>query len=1189
MTNVAPDTAPASENTASYDKNTQEIALDLGGGQKLVLPQREDNLLGGMSIPRRFSKAGVNPYDEIEWERRDVVIMDYATGKPNFQRLGVEVPAQWADNAVRITVGKYLFGNEPGTPEYEDSLKQVFDRISNTYTVWGWKHGYFASLGDALTFNHELKALQIKQLWAPNSPVWFNVGIWEQWRWGRPDLRKIFTDRGNKAYKAFLSQGELSVTTFTNAYEHPQAAACFLLGIEDSMESILDHYKAEGGVFASGSGVGMNIATLRSSYEPIAGKGRSSGPVAFDKGLDASAGAIKSGGKTRRAARMLILSSDHPDIFKFVNAKNNQEEIGKIILREHNVFCELVKLARQKQNSGTYEEQIAADFILSLPQVNDRVYSAQMDDLLYGETLAFQNSNHSVSFKGDFWRAYSTNGEYQTRWVTDPTHVQDTFKAARLLNEIVRCIWHNAEPGIHNSDFINLWNPAKSDGDIVTSNPCSEYLHLNNTSCNLSSFNLYSFYDPAKKSFDLDGFRHAIRLAMIAADLNVEEGGFPIPEIAVGTYKYRTTGLGYANLGGLLMAMGIPYDSDRGRYIASVVTSFMTSAAFGVSYEMGKELGAYLRFDETKQDLAEVVHLHNAMQSLVAVLPTKSAEELRQEVGSIYTERKKKLPSAQGITGREAMTGYLKSFSATGPQAFGGALPDWVSGMCNAATEQWAAVCVNADEERQVRNNFVTCIAPTGTISAAMGVYDKGTTSAEPDYTLVKYKQLSGGGSIKMFNSLALEGLATLGYSAWEIREAALEVAGLDGLYAACGQAMDKVINHLKSVPQHDPDQTRAALQHLIETGALKLDDASIANLREEARQGKLTGEALAVCNGTSTTEFISWIKPVDQAVFDCSANNGNGTRTIAPQGHIRMLGAIQPFISGATSKTVNLPNSATEDDLLHCILDCHELGVKCTAFFRAESKASSVFSLDTPEGRKSSPTEVWKRLVESVAGRTHEIVAEASKPRRTRLPGRRTGQIVKFRIDNLDGYLQIGIYPDGRCGEVFGTVGQGGSFANGMFSAFCKSFSTSLQYGVPLKELTESFRYMSFDPSGFCKVGDSTTNGGAQEIHSAKSVIDLMVQMLDWLFPDGYLKDLGGCDAKLTPHKPEAALPKDVPKAPAWEIKSVARADSDWGKTDAAAQNAQSCPRCHSLAYVRDGHCRTCRNCGYKDGGCGD
>ncbi len=1170
-------------NNPSPARDSGPSLLDLGMGQKLILPEREDNLLGGLAVERYFSREDVHPYGMTPWVRRDVVIMDYATGRPSFERHNVEVPEGWADNAVRITVSKYLFGSEPGTPQYEDSLKHVFDRISNTYTLWGWKHGYFASAEDALRFNHELKAMQVLQLWAPNSPVWFNVGLWEQWRWGRPDLRAILTRRGNKAYKAFRSGDTLAVREFSCPYEHPQSSACFLLGIEDSMESILDHYKAEGGVFASGSGVGMNIASLRSSHEPITGKGRSSGPVAFDRGLDASAGAIKSGGKTRRAARMLVLSSDHPDIFKFVNAKNNQEEIAKIILREHNVLCALLKLAKEKQEKGTYEEQIAADFILSLPQVNERVYSSHMDDLLYGETLAFQNSNHSVSFKGDFWRAYSTNGDYQTRWVSDPSHVQDTFKASRLLDEIVRCIWNNAEPGVHNNDFINLWNPVKSDGTIVTSNPCSEYLHLNNTSCNLASFNLHGFYDSAKKTFDIDGFRHGVRLAMIAADLNVEEGGFPIAPIAEGTYLYRTTGLGYANLGGLLMSMGIPYDSDRGRYIASVLTSFLTASAFSVSEEMGRELGPYLRFEATRGDLAEVMHLHAASHALLEKLPSVPRKKLDAEVDRILSAQRRTLPTAQGLTGRDALIGLARSFENTGAEAFGGGLPGWVDAMRASAGLEWAGVCEAVDEGRSLRNSFVTCIAPTGTISAAMGVYDKGTTSAEPDYTLVKYKLLAGGGSLKMFNSLALDALATLGYSQWEIREAALEVAGLDGLLEACGQSMEKLVAHLRGIPQHDALRTRQAVQRLVEKGAVRLDTQSLTQICDEVRKGSSDADALLACNGTSTTEFIDWIRPEDQSVFDCSATNGEGTRSIRAQGHIRMLGAIQPFISGATSKTVNLPYTATEADIRRCIVDCHDMGVKCTAFFRAESKASAVFSLNTPEGRKYSPEEVWKRLVKSVSARTAKIVTEASKPRRTRLPGRRTGQIVKFRIDTLDGYLQIGLYPDGRCGEVFGTLGQGGSFANGMFSAFCKSFSTSLQYGVPLRDLIDSFRYISFDPSGFCKVGDSAEGGRVKDITSAKSVIDLLVQILDWLFPDGYLRDLGGSDATLPAR----------PGAPAAQVEFVGARPAQTApaeeKEDLGARSAMACPRCHSLAYVPDGHCRTCRNCGYKDGGCGE
>jgi len=438
-------------------RSNDSISLDLGHGQTLLLEPRE-NLLGGMSIPRRFAADERHPYESVEWVRRDVSIMDWRTGKPSFQREAVEVPEHWGDSAVKITASKYLFGNQPDSPQYEDSFRHPFDRIANTYTLWGWRHGYFASLEDANAYNHELKHLLVRQMWAPNSPVWFNIGHWEQWRWGRPDLRTIMKGRGNKAYKARIPAGcgaeDLNVVALDNAYIHPQASACFLLEVEDSMEKILEHQIAEGGVFSSGSGVGMNLSTVRASCETITGRGGASGPVSFDKGYDRMAGAIKSGGKTRRAARMVLLFADHPDIFKFIHAKNEQEEIGKIVLREHNVSVALRQIAARHANTGTPAQRMAASIVLSMPLSNERNYDAGMDDLLYGETLAHQNANHSVSLKGDFWQAFRANGDYSTRWITDPTRVADTFKAERILDEIAECVWHNAEPGVHNNDFI---------------------------------------------------------------------------------------------------------------------------------------------------------------------------------------------------------------------------------------------------------------------------------------------------------------------------------------------------------------------------------------------------------------------------------------------------------------------------------------------------------------------------------------------------------------------------------------------------------------------------------------------------------------------------------------------------------------------------------------------------------------
>ena len=1171
---------------ALHETTTDAITLDLGYGQTLLLEPRE-NLLGGMTVERRFTAGARHPYETVEWIRRDISIMDWRTGKPSFQREAVEVPEHWGDSAIKITASKYLFGNDAGTPQYEDSFRHPFDRIANTYTLWGWRHGYFASLDDALAYNHEIKFLLVRQMWAPNSPVWFNIGHWEQWRWGRPDLRPTMRGRGNRAYKATIPEGgthqNLTVSEQDNAYLHPQASACFLLDVEDSMEKILEHQSAEGGVFSSGSGVGMNLSTIRSSVEPITGRGTASGPVSFDKGYDRMAGAIKSGGKTRRAARMVLLFADHPDIFKFIHAKNEQEEIGKIVLREHNVSVALRQIATKYATSGTPAQRMAASIVLGMPTSNERNYSAGMDDLLYGETLAHQNANHSVSLKGDFWQAFRSNGDYSTRWVTDPARVSDTFKAERILDEIAQCVWHNAEPGVHNNDFINLWNPVKSDGDILTSNPCSEYLHLSFTSCNLSSFNAYRFYDAAAGKVRVEDLQHAARLAMIAADLNVEEGGFPIPEIARGTYLYRTTGIGYANIGGLLMSMGIPYDSDTGRMIASQLVSLLTSSCWKASAEMGKELGAYPRFEQTQKDLREVLALHAATQELSEQI-VRGKDEPTKAADGVFKRRAKKLPQSQGLTGREALRGYARSFAE-------GRLPEHpiVEQLLKANAENWSRV-VEAD---RFRNSFTTVMAPTGTISAPMGVYEEGTTSAEPDYTLVKYKNLSGGGMMKMFNALALRGLQTQGYSKAQVREAALEVAGIDGLYAACG-SMAHAAAHLHQTLDFEKGPLRQRLDAWLKKTTVPdapTVEHRLTALRAKGQKGSATREESVLLGGANHMEGIPWLKSEHLAAFDCSATTGDGTRSIKPAGHMRMLGAIQPFLSGATSKTLNLPHNATQADIKQSLIDCHEMGVKCVAIYRADSKGISVYNVDTPEGRKWNPEYVWEALVESVREEVQNVVKDASKPRRIKLPGRRVSQTLKFTVGGnlMEGFLTVGVYPDGTCGEVFGKVNQSGSFANGMFEAFCKAFSIALQYGVPLPSLIESFRYTAFEPSGFTQVGD--TDGHADSIKTCKSVVDVMMQVLEWLFPasnGGRLIDLS-TPAYLAPVSASAAS-----SAPPAALASPVTATPPTGNNGnnggtGHARSAESCPKCGSLAYVHDGKCRSCRDCGFKDGGCGE
>ncbi len=1176
--------------------NSQTI-LKLRTGQEIILPQRKD-LLGGLKFTRRFSHNEVHPYDEVDWTRRDVRIMDWKTGKTIYERLGLEAPAHWDDNAVKITADKYLFGSEPGSLEYEDSFRNIYDRISNTYTVWGWEEGYFATLEDAEIFNEEIKAMLVQQIWAPNSPVWFNIGHWEQWRWGRPDLRESYTGHGNKAYHTKGTKNNLKTFTVQSTYEYPQCSACFLTEVGDSMEDILDHLTTEGRIFASGSGVGINLSTLRSSKEPISGKGRSSGPISFDRGWDRMAGAIKSGGKTRRAARMVLMFSDHPDIFEFINTKNRQEDIAKVILREHNVHVELKQIAETKLVAGTPAEKAAARVILSLPLATRNSFDPHMDALLYGETLSHQNANHSVSLKGDFWQALANNGNTYTRWVTNPAHIEQTFRAQELLEAMAQSIWDNGEPGVHNNDVINLWNPVKSIGTITTSNPCSEYVFLNNTSCNLSSFNAYRFLikgEDGKPVFDADALTHAARLAMVCADLNVERGGFPIEEIAEGTYKYRTTGIGFANVGGSLMALGVPYDSDEGRWIASQLCSALTAACWTASAEMGAELGSYVEYPASKKDLLAVLRLHNAAQKLASALPSqKDSKTLDDLIESIISNAGGILPEAQGLTASYALHAYLKSFKA--PTMMNRERIAPAAKLAEAASDMWAKV-IKATAHR---NAFVSVMAPTGTISAPLGCYDEGTTSIEPDYTLVKWKQLAGGGSLKMFNRLALEGLRALGYPEDFVNEAALEVAGLDGLISAFQGNMDSVVNQLIVDPCNDQaGPVRLAWRRLLSgTESRSEIQEKVAYISNPANMAVLTADELAVVNGAAHIESIPWLNKKDLPVFDCAATNGNGIRAISPAGHVLMLGALQPFISGACSKTVNMPVSAGVQDIYDSLIMSHELGVKCIAIFRAGSKANAVYVVDTPETRMFKANHVWEQLVNAGSDAIDEIIAEASKPRQRKLPGRRLGQTVKFSVGGqLTGYLTVGVYADGTCGEVFGRLGQVGSFASGMFEAYCKLLSTALQFGVPLKEVVKGFRNYSFEPSGFCRVGDDTEADTCTEIRSCASVVDLIAKILAWLFPEsnGYrLRDVFSIPIVSLPGQaPDttvSVLPPRIITAPAHPA-TPALPEIPAGKVPEGTMlnGASLCPQCHSLAYVQDGKCKSCRSCGYKDGGCGE
>lgn len=1143
-------------------QSNQNFTLDIGRGETLQLDPRK-NLLGGLKITHFFSQEEMHPYDEVGWKLRDVTIMDYKKNKPSFSRSKVEVPETWSENSVKITAAKYLFGNEPETPQYEDSFRHPFDRIANTYTVWGWTNGYFSTLEDAKTYNWELKAMLVKQIWAPNSPVWFNIGHWEQWRWNRPDLREIYKNRGNKAFKAFPDGTELRIEELDNNMSRPQSSACFLTEVEDSMEAILKHQIVEGRIFASGSGAGINISSVRSSAEPIQGKGKSSGPISFNKGWDKMAGAIKSGGKTRRAARMILMDSDHPDIFDFIELKNSQESIAKIVLQEHNSKVELKNLAATKTASSKAEE-LAKRMIASMPLVNDKVYDGSMDGEIYGETISDQNANHSVSFLDDFWRAYWSNGDYATKWVTNKSKTHQTFPAKTLLQTMAQATWANAEPGCHNNDWINLWNPVKAKGRITTSNPCSEYLHMTGTSCNLSSFNVFRFLKE-DGTIDTDALRQGAKLAMIAADLNIEECGFPDPAIARGTYTYRTTGIGYGNIGGLLMALGIPYDSDEGRYLSGLLVSYLSAYCWQTSAEMGREFGAYLEHPSTAQDLAEVIRLHKASHTLLQKMPTQ--ENLDAVITEIVAEAEGPLPKWGTLNGQSALQALHNSFQLHKDQ--------WKEERLTAASQlatqnPWDELQLMSDNGYlPLRNSFTTLMAPGGTISGPLGIYDEGTTSIEPDYTLVKYKTLSGGGVMTMFNSIALKSLKALGYSPWHTKEAALEVAGINGLIIACQGNIQEATTHLVG---DKLEGSSGPVRSEIENYSLP-EDSTMLDLIVTLSEGKQTELPFLATNGAGNVEGIAWLPDHHKEVFDCAATLGGGTRSIAPEAHIQMLGAIQPFLSGASSKTCNLPHSATVEDIVKSFELSHKLGVKCIAIYRADSKGISVYSSDSPEAERWKAEALYRNIVTEMEEGVLQIQKEASKPRRNKLPGRRNATVIKFEIPGQqEGFLIAGIYPDGRCGEIFGRLGQGGSFGHGMFESFCKAFSAMLQWGVPLPNAIHSFKNTAFEPAGWAKVGDPEED---VDIKTCRSVVDLMMRILEWLFPEenNYClrnrtgEILSSSEGSATLAEPE---------------------DNEAEKKKSAMSAAEECPSCGSLSLIPDGKCKRCANCGFSGGGCG-
>ncbi|WNV74353.1 vitamin B12-dependent ribonucleotide reductase [Geodermatophilus sp. DSM 44513] len=813
----------------------------------------------GLKVKRVFTTAGVHPYDEVTWERRDVVMTNWRDGSVNFEQRGVEFPAEWSINATNIVTTKYFRG-AVGTPQRETSLRQLIDRVVLTYGAAGREHGYFASEGDAEVFEHELAWMLLHQYFSFNSPVWFNVG--------------------------------------TAAPQ--QVSACFILAVDDTMDSILNWYREEGLIFKGGSGAGLNLSRIRSSKELLSSGGTASGPVSFMRGADASAGTIKSGGATRRAAKMVVLDIDHPDIEEFIETKAREED--KI---------------RALRDAG-YDMDLGGRDITS---------------------VQYQNANNSVRVSDEFMRAVEDGTPFGLRARMDGS-VIETVDAKALFRKVTQAAWECADPGIQYDDTINDWHTNPETGRINASNPCSEYMSLDNSSCNLASLNLMKFLRD-DGTFDSRNFVKAVELVITAMDISICFADFPTDPIGDTTRAYRQLGIGYANLGALLMATGHAYDSRGGQTLAAAITSLMTGTAYRRSAELAGIVGAYDGYARNADAHARVMRKHCAANDAIRPVGADDADVLK------------------------------------------------------AATAEWQA-CLEIGGEVGWRNAQASVLAPTGTIGFMM---DCDTTGIEPDFSLVKYKKLVGGGSMQIVNQTVPRALRSLGYQ---------------------------------------DEQIEAIVEYIAEHGHV-VDAPSL--------------------------------RPEHYEVFDCAM----GERAISPLGHVRMMAAVQPFISGAISKTVNMPETATVEDVEGIYFQGWKLGLKALAIYRDNCKVGQ--PLSDAKAKKA------ETRVETAAP-----VATASQPVRRRLPKKRQSMTTSFSVAGAEGYMTAGLYDDGSLGEVFLKLGKQGSTLAGVMDAFSISLSIALQHGVPLETYIQKFTNMRFEPAGMTDDPD---------IRIAQSVMDYIFRRL--------------------------------------------------------------------------------------------
>jgi ribonucleoside-diphosphate reductase alpha chain len=995
---------------SSFKSRSNSARQDLGPNQD------------GLVVEARFCPDDVaDPFDTVEWELRVAQIKDEA-GELLFEQTDCEIPAQWSQLATNVVVSKYFYG-EINTPERERSVKQLIHRVSRTIADWGLADGYFASSEDVERFYRELTWLCLHQYGAFNSPVWFNVGLYHQY--------------GVKGSQCNWHWNPLTDTVEQpkNPYEYPQGSACFIQSVRDDMEDIMELARSEAMLFKFGSGTGTDLSTLRSHREKLSGGGKPSGPLSFMRVYDQIAAVVKSGGKTRRAAKMQSLKVWHPDIMEFIECKAKEEKKARLLIEK-----------------GGYE----ANF-------NGEAYSS----------ILFQNANLSVRVTDEFMQAVVENKPWTTHWVTEPTKPGPSWPARDVLARMAECAWSCGDPGVQYDTTINHWNTCPNSGRINASNPCSEYMFLDDTACNLASINLMKFRRD-DGTFDVSGFHAACRIFFIAQEILVDHASYPTKRIAENSHRFRPLGLGYSNLGSLIMASGMAYDSDGARGLCGAVTALLHGAGNLASAELAGAVGPFEGFAQNREPMLHVMQMHrDAVEDIDPACPS-----------------------------------YLRQ----------------------AARTLWEEV-LEGGRRNGYRNAQATVLAPTGTISFLM---DCDTTGIEPDIALVKYKQLAGGGMLKIINQTVPLALRTLGYDQPKI---------------------ESILNYI---------------------------------------------------NVEDTIEGVADLKDEHLSVFDCAFQPRKGVRSIAWQAHVRMMAAAQPFLSGAISKTVNMPRETTPADIADAYLEGWRLGLKALAVYRDGSKESQPLSTSSETDKAAA-----KQL---------------AVPRRERLPDTRKSITHKFSVAGHEGYITVGLYDDGRPGELFITMAKEGSTIGGLMDCFGTAVSMSLQYGVPLEVYVSKFSHTRFEPMGHTKNPD---------IRIAKSIVDYIFRWLGVTFLAGYreamLKQPGhdegpapsgqGADAETepglaatmagergtgpgpaakasptAPPKPSTAQNGNRPKtalsnASLLERAGVMKVDLNGGPLSNRAEqfasfqtDAPSCDNCGAIT-VRNGNCYLCHNCGNSMG----